>query len=157
MRYNRCDDPSALDRGHLKPYAMRFEKRRVWVVEATLKPGFKHLYPRRTFYLDEDTWSIALVDIYDKNGKLWRNTMRFAAYYEAMPGMFSALDSYHDLEAGNNLVQGKRCVVGARVVDGRQSSSSGHFAGDRNGSCFFCRNDRPGHGIILMNAIATPS
>src|SRR5690606_28033100 len=24
MRYNRCDDPSAMDNGHLKPYTMRF-------------------------------------------------------------------------------------------------------------------------------------
>ncbi|NPU91147.1 MAG: DUF1329 domain-containing protein [Gammaproteobacteria bacterium] len=125
MRYNRCDDPSALDRGHLKPYTMRFEKHRVWVVEATLKPGVKHLYPRRTFYLDEDTWSIALVDIYDKNGKLWRNTMRFAAYYEAMPGMFSALDAYHDLKVGAYFLQ---CSAGQDTSFLQTAPQPGYFA-----------------------------
>jgi len=125
MRYNRCDDPSALDRGHLKPYTMRFEKHRVWVVDATLKPGLKHLYPRRTFYLDEDTWSIALVDIYDKNGKLWRNTMRFAAYYEAMPGMFSALDAYHDLKANAYFLQ---CSAGLDTSFHPTAPQPGYFA-----------------------------
>ncbi|HVK98375.1 MAG TPA: DUF1329 domain-containing protein [Dongiaceae bacterium] len=125
MRYNRCDDSSALDRGHLKPYTMRFEKHRVWVVDATLKPGFKHLYPRRTFYLDEDTWSIALVDIYDKNGKLWRNTMRFAAYYEAMPGIFSALDSFHDLKVGAFFLQ---CSAGQDTSFSQENPQRGYFA-----------------------------
>jgi len=29
-------------------------------VEATLKPGSKHIYGKRTFYLDEDSWSRAV-------------------------------------------------------------------------------------------------
>lgn len=125
MRYNRCDDASALDSGHLKPYTMRFEKHRVWVVEATLKPGMKHLYPRRTFYIDEDTWSIALADIYDKTGALWRSTMRFAAYYEAMPGMFTALDAYHDLKAGAYFLQ---CSAGLDTSFSQEAPAPGYFA-----------------------------
>lgn len=125
MRYNRCNDPSALEHGHLKPHAMRFEKHRVWVVQATLKSGQRHVYPRRTFYVDEDTWSIALVDIYDKNDKLWRNTMRFAAYYEAMPGMFSALDAYHDLKQGAYFLQ---CSAGLDTAFYQEPPAPGYFS-----------------------------
>ena len=124
MRYNRCDDTSAMDAGHLKTYTMRFEKHRVWVVDATLKPGAKHLYSRRTFYIDEDTWSIAAVDIYDRKDRLWRTTLRFAAYYEAMPGVFSALDAYHDLEDGAYFLQ---CSAGADTAFYQTPPPPGYF------------------------------
>lgn len=125
MRYNRCDDPAAMDSGHLKPYAMRFEKHRVWVVDARLKEGARHLYPRRTFYIDEDTWSIAAVDIYDRTGELWRTTLRFAAYYEAMPGMFSSLDAYHDMEAGAYFLQ---CSAGMDTTFYSEPPIDGYFS-----------------------------
>jgi hypothetical protein len=51
---------------------VRYELHRVWVVEATLKPGKRHLFSKRVFYLDEDSWLAALEDIYDKGGNLWR-------------------------------------------------------------------------------------
>lgn len=125
MRYNRCDDPSAMDNGHLKPYTMRFEKHRVWVVDSHLKEGAKHLYPRRTFYIDEDTWSIAAVDIYDRSGAIWRTTLRFAAYYEAMPGVFSSLDAYHDLKAGAYFLQ---CSAGMDTAFYQEPPADGYFS-----------------------------
>ena len=50
----------------------RYEVHRCWVVDATLKPGTNHIYKRRTFYVDEDSWNILLVDIYDGRDQLWR-------------------------------------------------------------------------------------
>lgn len=50
----------------------RYELHRVWVVDATLKPGQRHLYKRRTFYVDEDSWQILAVDCYDGRDQLWR-------------------------------------------------------------------------------------
>jgi hypothetical protein len=41
---------------HVNPSCVRWELHRVWVVEATLKPGKRHLYKKRRFYLDEDSW-----------------------------------------------------------------------------------------------------
>jgi hypothetical protein len=52
--------------------ARRYELHRVWVVEATVKPGVRHLAPKRTFYLDEDSWSIMVAEDYDAQGKLWK-------------------------------------------------------------------------------------
>jgi hypothetical protein len=44
----------------------------VWVVEATLKPGQRHIYGKRVFYIDEDSWGILAADLYDGRGELWR-------------------------------------------------------------------------------------
>ena len=51
---------------------VRYELHRVWVVEGTLKPGQRHVYGRRTFYLDEDSWSVVSEEAYDTRGGLWR-------------------------------------------------------------------------------------
>ena len=51
---------------------MRYELHRVWKVEATVKQGMRHMFAKRTFYLDEDTWMIMAADQYDAQGKLWR-------------------------------------------------------------------------------------
>ncbi|MCW5663252.1 MAG: DUF1329 domain-containing protein [Piscinibacter sp.] len=52
--------------------ARRYELHRVWVVEATVKQGVRHVAPKRTFYLDEDSWSIVVAEDYDAQGKLWK-------------------------------------------------------------------------------------
>jgi len=56
----------------LNPEDVRWEKRRVWVVDSKIKEGFRHIYSRRTFYLDEDSWMAVAGDMYDGQGKLWR-------------------------------------------------------------------------------------
>lgn len=50
----------------------RYELHRVWKVEATVKQGMRHMFAKRTFYLDEDTWMLLNADQYDAQGKLWR-------------------------------------------------------------------------------------
>jgi len=57
---------------HLSSSALRWELHRVWVLEATLAPGKRHVVPKRRFYIDEDSWTTALMDGYDASGKLWR-------------------------------------------------------------------------------------
>ena len=56
---------------HLNADIPRYEKHRVWVVEANLKPGERHTYAKRVFYIDEDSWSILMVDCYDAQGGLF--------------------------------------------------------------------------------------
>lgn len=51
---------------------MRYELHRVWKVEATLRPGLRHLYNRRVLYSDEDSWIVAATELYDGRGELWR-------------------------------------------------------------------------------------
>ena len=57
---------------HPAPEVLRYELHRVWVVEATLKKGKRHIYGRRIFYLDEDTWAAVASDMYDNRGNLYR-------------------------------------------------------------------------------------
>jgi hypothetical protein len=51
---------------------VRYELHRVWKVEATLKEGMRHIFPKRVFYLDEDSWAIMVADNHDAQGKVWR-------------------------------------------------------------------------------------
>ncbi|MEH6822639.1 MAG: DUF1329 domain-containing protein [Motiliproteus sp.] len=57
---------------HLNPSYLRWELHRVWVVVATRKAGKSHIYGKRVFYLDEDSWAVVATDIYDNAGQLWR-------------------------------------------------------------------------------------
>ncbi|SEJ42303.1 Protein of unknown function [Pseudomonas linyingensis] len=75
----------ALDKHHLNPDHLRWERHRVWEVEATLAEGRRHAVPKRRYYIDEDTWSIALVDGYDKQGTLWRTTQTIPYVVPAIP------------------------------------------------------------------------
>ena len=56
----------------INPRHRRYELHRVWVIEATVKSGVRHLAPKRTFYLDEDSWNAVLAEDYDAQGKLWK-------------------------------------------------------------------------------------
>ena len=71
--YFNCDDQFRTS--HANPACERWERHRVWEVEATLKPGMRHVYSKRTYYLDEDTFGAGLYDAWDQNGELYRSMM----------------------------------------------------------------------------------
>lgn len=91
---------------HINQDLARYELHRVWVVEAKLKPGTSHIYPRRTFYVDEDSWQILAVDQYDSRGQLWRVTEAHSFEYYEVPCFWSALEVHTDLQSGRYLVIG---------------------------------------------------
>jgi hypothetical protein len=95
-----------LQKGHINPELGRYERHRVWVVQGTLKAGEKHVYSRRVFYLDEDSWQIAVADSYDADGRLWRVAEAHALNYYEVPVLWSTLEVFHDLEANRYLVSG---------------------------------------------------
>jgi len=85
---------------------VRYELHRVWVVEATLKPGQRHVYARRTFYLDEDSWSVLAEDAYDGHGELWRVAFQgLVQYYDALVPWYQ-FGIVHDLNSGSYIVGG---------------------------------------------------
>lgn len=71
------DPKSIVTPNFVNPDHLRWEKHRVWVVEANLKPGKRHVYARRTFYLDEDSWDAVASDQYDANGLIYRGSYAF--------------------------------------------------------------------------------
>lgn len=90
--------------GHMNQDLVRYELHRVWVVEATLKPGKRHVYAKRVFYVDEDSWQIAHADMFDGRGELWRvHEMHSVQYYDA-PTLSLACDVQYDLQARRYLV-----------------------------------------------------
>lgn len=90
-----------ITKGVPNPDALRFEKHRVWVVEADRKAGQRHMYKKRMFYIDEDSWQIAATDSYDDSGKLWRTGQihTFAAY--DVGGMNNLTWVFHDIIKDN--------------------------------------------------------
>jgi len=48
----------------------RYELHRVWVIEASVKAGMRHSAPKRTIYLDEDSWAPVLMDDFDARNQL---------------------------------------------------------------------------------------
>ena len=56
----------------IKPDCTRFEVHRVWVVEGTLKPKARHIYKKRTLYIDEDAFTAVLSEHYDQKDNIWR-------------------------------------------------------------------------------------
>jgi hypothetical protein len=70
---------------HLNPDFVRWELHRVWVVEATLKADKRHIYSKRVFYIDEDTWTALASDEYDGRGQLYRSAFAHQSQsYDAM-------------------------------------------------------------------------
>lgn len=57
---------------HLNPDHLRWELHRVWEVEAAVAPGKRHAVPKRRYYLDEDTYTAVLSDMWDGQGQIWR-------------------------------------------------------------------------------------
>ena len=92
--------------GHINPEFTRYEKHRVWVVEANLKEGSRHIYQKRRFYIDEDSWGAAVIDMYDERNELYRISMAYLKSYYEIPATWTAMDVYHDLQARRYHVQG---------------------------------------------------
>ncbi|WP_420588487.1 DUF1329 domain-containing protein [Bacterioplanoides sp.] len=92
--------------GHVNPEHTRYEKHRVWVVEATLKEGERHIYAKRTLFVDEDTWQISVVDHYDGRGEIWRVAEAHALQYTSATVPWSAGEIIHDLQSGRYIAMG---------------------------------------------------
>ena len=82
---------------------LRYELHRVWEVEGTLKAGSKHIYGKRNFFLDEDTWTVLYEDAYDTRKQLWRVSIHpLIQFYDAKVPWYRA-NIWHDLSNGGYL------------------------------------------------------
>ena len=103
-------DPKPLTTpNHLAPEFVRWEKHRVWVVEGTLKDGARHIYHKRRFYLDEDSWVALASDQYDARGQLYRGSYSFFTQSYDVDTPNTAPHVIYDLVGGNYNING---VVG---------------------------------------------
>jgi len=92
--------------GHINQDLSRYELRRVWHVVATLKPGQRHIYAKRDFYIDEDTWQASVIDQYDGRNQLWRVSEAHAQDYYNNQVPWYTLEAIYDLQSGRYLALG---------------------------------------------------
>nr|WP_249680191.1 DUF1329 domain-containing protein [Pseudomonas sp. PIA16] len=85
---------------HLNPDDIRWELHRVWVVEATLKAGKRHVMPRSTYYLDEDTWAAVLGERYDAQNQLAKVLWTTPVVLPDMPGVVTLTNGFYDMVSG---------------------------------------------------------
>ena len=102
---NRINDPAVkysqlITPQTINPDYLRYELHRVWVIEADLKDGVRHIYKKRRIYADEDSWLAYLSESFDNQDKLWR--VNWVAYfYSQESGTFHRTVSlYHNLTSG---------------------------------------------------------
>ena len=89
-----------LQPGHVNGDHARYELHRVWVTEATLKSGTSHVYKKRVFFQDEDSWAILVQDKYDNRDQLWRVDEQHTTVYYDVPFLAPGLEVKHDLQSG---------------------------------------------------------
>ena len=109
----RLTDPKVkyadlLKPGHINQDVSRYELHRVWVVDATLKAGTSHIYSRRTFYIDEDSWNVVMIDKYDGRGQLWRFAELHSENWYNVPMWFGTVEVHHDLQSRRYIAMGLR-------------------------------------------------
>ncbi len=105
---NALKAADVLRAGTLNPDATRYELHRVWVVEATLKSGTSHIYKKRVFYIDEDSWAILVTDKYDTRDELWRVAEQHSINFYDVPMFFGTVEVHHDLQSGRYIALGLR-------------------------------------------------
>lgn len=106
LHSNKAKNDDIIKPLHINQDLARYELHRVWVVDATLKAGQRHLYKRRTFYIDEDSWQILMVDCYDDRDQLWRVQEAHSIEYYDVPTFWTTLELTYDLQAGRYLALG---------------------------------------------------
>lgn len=102
-----ADSKELMGSKFLNPDLVRWEKHRVWVVEATLKPGKRHVVAKRRFYVDEDSWQIILFDGWDANDQLWRMSYTLPLLAPDIPAIIGFVNwGTYNLQEGGYYING---------------------------------------------------
>jgi len=98
---------------HVNPDFVRWELHRAWVVEGTLKPGKRHFYAKRTYYLDEDSWFALASEQYDARNQLYRAGFATMTPAYDQPAPAATTQFFYDFVTGNYNVIG---LIGAHAT-----------------------------------------
>ncbi|WP_150912827.1 DUF1329 domain-containing protein [Marinobacter halotolerans] len=91
---------------HINQELTRYELHRVWVVEAKRRTGISHIYDRRVFYVDEDSWQVLATEEYDKDGDLWRVSEAHNISFYSEPVFWTTMEMTYDLKAERYYIDG---------------------------------------------------
>jgi hypothetical protein len=91
---------------HLNPDVARYELHRVWVLQGRCRPAQPCVWPRRTLYLDEDSWAVLLAELYTPDGTLAVVQEEHSLMAYDQPALLPALETVYDLPGGRYLATG---------------------------------------------------
>lgn len=103
----KYDVNDMLGKHFTNPGLVRYEKHRVWIVEGTLKDGLRHLYAKRRYLIDEDSWMMLDGMRWDGRGKLWRVNYHYQAQLWDVPAPLGMGIESYDLVDGVYTLNGK--------------------------------------------------
>jgi hypothetical protein len=86
--------------GHVNPDLERWELHRVWVIQATLRPDKGHVYSKRVFYIDEDSWVALASDSYDGDGRLYRSAFNQMTFSYDVQAAHNEPTVFYDFRSG---------------------------------------------------------
>lgn len=92
--------------GHVNQDLIRYELQRTEVIEANLREGVRHLYPKRKFWIETDAWQVINTSQYDSRDELWRVQEQYGYTYYEVPVCGAAAAVSYDLNAARYLVMG---------------------------------------------------
>lgn len=89
---------------------IRWEKHRVWVVEANLHPGQRNVNVKRRFYIDEDTYLSLLGEGYDAYGAMAKCYVVYNQCIPSLPGTIEQGEATFSLLTGEYAYNGNLTV-----------------------------------------------
>jgi hypothetical protein len=100
------DHQQAMGAKFFNPDILRWELHRCWVVEGSLKEGQRHIYQKRRYMMDEDSWHMLAGDLYDARGELWRANFAVFAHSYMTKAFWSTTTVMYDFQAKQYNVNG---------------------------------------------------
>lgn len=91
---------------YLNPEIVRWEKHRVWVIEADLAPGNHNVNARRRYYIDEDSWWGCLGESYDAQGRLVKGYSLYNACFPSFPATCECAEMIQSFITGDYVFNG---------------------------------------------------
>jgi len=95
---------AVLTAGHPDASLLRYEPRRVLQVDATLDPDRSGPWPRRSYYIDEASWQVLLVEFYGRDDRLQR--VQEVHVRQVGDVLLPAVEVIYDLPSRRYLVSG---------------------------------------------------
>jgi hypothetical protein len=84
----------------VNPNLRRYELHRVWEIEGAVKAGVRHSTPKKTLYVDEDSWLVSVGDDYDAQGKIWKTKENYITPEWEIGTCAPSASIYNDLISG---------------------------------------------------------
>ena len=94
------DNEAILTPGHVDPAAVRWELHRVWVVDATLRPGERHVQKEKIFYIDEDSWALNAYVGIDQAGKTDKYFLQYDFEFYDRPSTYFLAETAYSFSKG---------------------------------------------------------